>query len=874
MFLKLNIIGVFRVDSLKLCPGCMSEKETEQLCTVCGYNSGLEQESPLHLPPGTILKEKYLLGCVLGQGGFGVTYLAYDLNLKIKLAIKEYLPQQLASRSSGQAIISCFNKSDQEQYHYGLSKFLEEAQILARFNEHPSIVSVQDYFEENGTAYIVMNYLDGVTLQEYLKSRGDKIDLEEALAIFIPVLEALKKVHEQGFLHRDISPDNLFMSSSGQVVLIDFGAARFALGEKSTSLSVIMKVGYSPEEQHRSKGEQGPWTDIYALAASIYRAVTGQVPPNVLDRLEEDTLIRPSELGAIISPASERAILRGLAVWAKDRYQNADDFIRALQVDGSEFIASPSTEAVSPWNWIKGGLLRNMILPLFLLLFLGVVVYFTTSGARDSATTTINVPAEYASIQAAIDASSDGDVIIVEPGRYLESIDFGGKNIILRSTNPDDKETVSTTIIDGDGSSSVVTFRSGETEAAKLLGFTITGGKGSRYTLNIGSDDEPDLVTAYFGGGVNILHYSFPVVENNIISDNSAVFGGGVNIYSAYPTMTGNTIVDNSASYGGGVLVCKTEDSPLIKKNQILGNHAEYFGGGLQFGPYARAEVTENDIYENKAEYGGGVIVTKHSEGLIHNNQIIGNAAENGGGIAVIDHSSPVVSANLIRDNTAKMGGGGISVTLYSKPLIENNNIEENEAEYEGSGIFITTGAEPIVNNNRIILNRSLWGGGISVLHEASPQISRNFIYRNSAEAGGGIIVNEAFPEIFENQVSENIATVGSGGGIYTISASELLIKDNDFINNSAETVGGAISLAFLSSAKLDSNNFTNNSAQLGGALHVAEQCHADLSGNSLKKNFAQLGGAVSVAENGTIVLDDYRKNIFDANDPDNIHAY
>jgi serine/threonine protein kinase len=246
------------MDHHNLCLGCMEDKGVSQTCPHCGYSEGAAPESLLHLPPSKVLQNKYLLGRVLGQGGFGITYLAWDKTLNIKLAIKEYLPQQLATRSAGQYTVTVYKSSLAEEFNYGLNKFLEEARTLARFNEHPNIVTVRDYFEANNTAYLVMNYHEGVTLQKYLTSKGGKISVEQALLVFMPVMDALKEVHAEGILHRDISPDNLLIDKNGRVILIDFGAARQAMGEKSKSLSVIMKAGYSPPEQYQSRGKPGP----------------------------------------------------------------------------------------------------------------------------------------------------------------------------------------------------------------------------------------------------------------------------------------------------------------------------------------------------------------------------------------------------------------------------------------------------------------------------------------------------------------------------------------------------------------------------------------------------------------------------------------
>jgi serine/threonine protein kinase len=313
-----------------ICLGCMEEKGPESICQQCGYEAGSEAESLLHLPPGTMLQDKYLVGRVLGQGGFGITYLALDTTLHLKLAIKEYLPQELATRSLDRQVVTAYKADLNEQFKYGLARFLEEARILARFVEHPNVISVRDYFEANGTAYLVMNYLEGLTLENYLSFRGGRIPVEEALAIFMPVLDALKEVHQVGILHRDISPDNLLIDNRGRVTVIDFGAARQEVRGKSKMLSVILKAGYAPEEQHRSRGEQGPWTDIYAVSATIYRAITGEKPPEAIDRLAEDVLIIPSMKGIEISGKVEKVLFKGLAVRASDRFQNVSEFQQAF----------------------------------------------------------------------------------------------------------------------------------------------------------------------------------------------------------------------------------------------------------------------------------------------------------------------------------------------------------------------------------------------------------------------------------------------------------------------------------------------------------------------------------------------------------------
>ena len=313
-----------------LCRGCMEQKSFTPTCAHCGWVKGTQPESPLHLPPGTVLVDKYLLGRVLGQGGFGITYLAWDIFLERKLAVKEFFPRDFCYRESGLHHVSIYSGTTHDQYDYGLDKFLTEGRNLARFDGHPNIVSVRDFFKANETAYLAMSYLDGMNLCNYLAANNEQLAFDDTMQIIIPVLDALKAVHYENLLHRDISPDNIMITKKGRIIILDFGAARHAIGEKGKQFSIVLKPGYAPEEQYRSNGIQGPWTDIYATAATMYRTLTGIMPPESLDRLSEDTLIKPSELGIAIPDQQENALLTAMAVKADQRYQQVEDFQNAL----------------------------------------------------------------------------------------------------------------------------------------------------------------------------------------------------------------------------------------------------------------------------------------------------------------------------------------------------------------------------------------------------------------------------------------------------------------------------------------------------------------------------------------------------------------
>jgi serine/threonine protein kinase len=308
----------------------MENDAGEPICSKCGAPFHLPPNNVLQLAPRTMLRNQYLIGRALGHGGFGITYLAWDIGLETRLAIKEYMPNGVAGRSAGDTRVLAYSEQSSQEFEWGLERFLEEARVLKKFRDHPGVVSIDTAFRDNGTAYLVMEYLDGVTLEEFLKRRGGRITVETALRVMLPVVDALAAVHAEGILHRDISPDNIYLARNGKVKLIDFGAARNALGQKSRNLSIILKEGYAPEEQYRSSGVQGPWTDVYATAATLYHCITGKIPQAALDRQAEDRLVMPSRMDVPIDPRVEAALMKALSVRAADRFQSMQDFKAAL----------------------------------------------------------------------------------------------------------------------------------------------------------------------------------------------------------------------------------------------------------------------------------------------------------------------------------------------------------------------------------------------------------------------------------------------------------------------------------------------------------------------------------------------------------------
>lgn len=324
------------------CPGCMSENAHDP-CDLCGWDSSTYEVSSHHVKPGTLLSGRYVVGKVLGQGGFGITYLGWDNTLNVKIAIKEYFPLAIVTRNPESMEITCASVQTLKDFEYGLEKFLDEARILASFVNNPNIVSARDFFKEYGSAYMVMEYIDGKDLKSYLEQHGGRIPWQQAQDVMMHVMDALADVHNEGLLHRDISPDNIFITTRGQIKVLDFGAARSALGMQNKSLSVVLKPGYAPPEQYQTRGNQGPWTDVYSIAATLYRCVTGAIPSESLERLEDETLPPIAAYGVEVSEVFERAVLKGLAVKIKDRFQSVQDFQTALR---GEPLSSATTRTV------------------------------------------------------------------------------------------------------------------------------------------------------------------------------------------------------------------------------------------------------------------------------------------------------------------------------------------------------------------------------------------------------------------------------------------------------------------------------------------------------------------------------------------------
>ncbi len=313
----------------------MKEYPSEyEVCPHCGNIASARNDNGIFLAEGSMLSDRYYIGVVLGCGGFGITYKAYDTVLDVVVAIKEYYPRGLVRRSEdGNSVDVCI-KEDEHEYRAGLYRFMAEARTLARFSKHENIVSVYNYYELNRTANIVMEYLEGMTLKQYLDVNEGKMSVNDTLWVMQSMAKALIALHKENILHRDISPDNIFLCSNGKVKLLDFGAARLT-GVTEASSKVVVKVGYAPPEQYRINEKQGAWTDLYALGATFYRALTGVVPTESLARMRGNQLKSPREyIGKDDEPIPEylnNAIMKLLMLEVSDRFESAEELLEVLE---------------------------------------------------------------------------------------------------------------------------------------------------------------------------------------------------------------------------------------------------------------------------------------------------------------------------------------------------------------------------------------------------------------------------------------------------------------------------------------------------------------------------------------------------------------
>ena len=333
------------------CYNCLEATETISKCSKCNFNNAKIPSNPSALMPGTLLDDRYFIGRVLGQGGFGITYVSYDEILGQIVALKEHYPKAIVQRNQKTLDVIPQNLNE---FNDGLRKFTDEAKSLAKFQGHKNIVSVLSYMRAKKTAYMVMEYIEGRTVKEILQG-PNLLPVKDSIEIILEVLEGLGACHAQKLIHRDLTPDNIYITTTGAVKILDFGSARVTQEGGDNEFTQILKKSYAPIEQFQQGSSQGPWTDIYSVGATFYRLITGQPPAlNSVDRLLNDTLKRPSDFKKVSgwNDGLEAALMKALAVRPEQRYQDIDSFkvdlLNATLSSGAKITSAPSPASISP----------------------------------------------------------------------------------------------------------------------------------------------------------------------------------------------------------------------------------------------------------------------------------------------------------------------------------------------------------------------------------------------------------------------------------------------------------------------------------------------------------------------------------------------
>ena len=469
---------------MRRCYGCMHEFADEfELCPHCGFIVGTAPEIKSHLPCGTKLSGgRYILGKVLGHGGFGITYIAWDSKRNRPVAIKEFFPNALSTRSEGESIVSCYNSKSEKFFKDGVRKMLDEGERLSKFYKNENIVNVYDYFEANKTAYIVMEYLEGKDLKKYLEENGGKLDIDEAIEIILPVLNALNDMHRENLIHRDISPDNIFICNNGKVKILDFGSARLAVQDADKSMSIMLKKGYAPKEQYSSRSKQGPWTDVYAVSATLYELVTGHKPVDSMER-DEVPVKSFKELGVLGRGELESIILKGMAPDVADRTPDAATLYAQLAeiikpADGSkpDFIPKPPKAFSNENKKTKSKKIYIIAAVIAVVIIAGAVggkFAWNRFAAKPSETTTVPPKTTESTTQAATEAPLVTDAISCQFTNGETTLTEKLNSIIGKNEN------VYMADINGDGIGEIIIKK--ETDAVDETGNKVT--EISAYTI-------------------------------------------------------------------------------------------------------------------------------------------------------------------------------------------------------------------------------------------------------------------------------------------------------------------------------------------------------------------------------------------------------
>jgi parallel beta-helix repeat protein len=774
-----------------LCVGCFQEKNGATVCPHCGFDEAAPR-SPLVLPYRTVIGGQYVVGKVLGKpGGFGITYLGFDTILNIKVAIKEYLPRELVGRAANGMSVVAHSEDDAKIFHSSLERFLQEARTLVRI-DHPNVVRVRNYLEANETAYLVMSYYEGITLSEYLEQRGGKISEEESIGFLRPIMEGLREVHNKGFLHRDIKPGNIYLTKEGRPILLDFGAARSTVKDHSRGLSVVLSPGFAPPEQYHRSGEQGAWTDVYGCAATLYYLTTGELPPEVTERMTKDGPDPIQQKLNALSPSVRDAIVQGMALSPRDRPANIDGFIALLtgqpigftevqtQVRASDTsVLNPSaasgyiqTRAVSPehapqnpyyeqatherterkWEWFS-----------WLIFVAGVIlalvaggIYFLRTNKPTQLVVSAKGKADFQTIADAVKVATDGMKVFVEPGVYRESfvIENGVELIGRKEKGEVVIENSETHPLEIKSLSAVVrgfTIRVPKKVNKGLYALVVSIGTpriedcliSSKDSTSIwvhGKDVAPTFKNIKVSEGVadGIV---FDQNAGGILEDSQVFNNGGWGVVvrgEAHPTIQRTKI---HQSKQGGMLV--EASAPILKEVESFENTAT----GIYL-KNANPSIENSSFHDNGEN---GFFISQQSKGTMKEIQVFKNGFA---GIAIRDGSEPVINNSKVFD------GKDLGIWIYEggKGTIENTEVYRNQKH----GIQVGVRADPLLSRVRV------YGGnqnGILFHESAKGKVENSEIFGNTMS--NVVITGGANPTITQTKMydsKESGLSVTNGG--------------------------------------------------------------------------------------------------------------
>ena len=667
-----------------ICPSCFDEKDDAALCPGCGFDE-TKRSGSLFLPYRTVLNDQYILGKELGKpGGFGIVYLAKHLLLESMVAIKEFIPSSIAGRGTDGVSIALHSRDYKENFNNGLQKFLEEGRVLEQL-DHQNVVRIKTLFKANGTGYLVMNYQQGISLSEYVKENGGKISERETVDLLQPMLDGLEEVHKKKLLHRDINPQNIYITEDKRPILLDFGAARDAM---ESDLSVILTPGFAPFEQYDRQGEQGAWTDMYATAATAYFMVTGKRPQDAVQRNVKDELIAPDKLVSGLSTLFCNALMNALEKEPAKRPQSVSEFRDMLT--GKNPAAAPLRSAGGSAQ-PAGGPESSETPP-------------STSHSGPTLTVSKLGEADHHSINEAIKAAQPGTRIYVSPGFYSEDVVIN-KPVEIVGSGPVKDITV-------EGLPCILM----DTDYAKVRGLTLLGRSGPKDKAYSAVEipkgrlvlENCDITSNSIGCVAVHGAKTTPIIKRCKIRDGKQV--------GIWVTDGGDATIEECDIQQNGLagIAIRSGGNPKIRRC-ILRNGKK---GGFWIHNNGEGIIEDCDIHNNAL---GGIAITKGSTPIIRRCKIRGGKRS---GIFIYDDGKGLLEECDIYGNAME----GIEIKTGGDPIIKNCKIYDSK----NSGVMVYENGKGTIDGCEIFKNG---GTNVDIRDKGNPVV-KNCKIHNGKQIG------------------------------------------------------------------------------------------------------------------------------------------